>query len=96
MKTARPTVSKIQSAGSGIRPNVGYTERNQPKTRPMMSAPPLAVSLSGNPSDLNRQQPDETADEDAEAEEDDIRLAGWTLDVAECLARRAPRPACTR
>ena len=51
MKTARPTVSKIQRAGSGILPNVGYTERSQPKTRPMMSAPPLVVSVRGSRSD---------------------------------------------
>ena len=47
MKTARPIVSKTQSAGSGMRPKVGRTERSQPNTRPMMSAPPLAVRLIG-------------------------------------------------
>ena len=47
MKTARPMVSNTQSAGSGMRPKVGRTERNQPNTRPMMSAPPLAVRLKG-------------------------------------------------
>ena len=47
MKTARPIVSKTQSAGSGMRPKVGRTERSQPKTSPMMSAPPLAVRLIG-------------------------------------------------
>ena len=47
MKTARPTVSNTHSAGSGMRPKVGRTERSQPKTSPMMSAPPLAVRLRG-------------------------------------------------
>ena len=52
MNTARPMVSNTHSAGSGMRPNVGRTERSQPKTRPMMSAPPLAVSVSGTPATL--------------------------------------------
>jgi len=46
---ARPTVSKIQRAGSGIRPKVGRTERSHPKTSPRISAPPLAVRLRGTP-----------------------------------------------
>ena len=57
MKTARPIVSKTQSAGSGILPNVGRTERSQPKTRPMMSAPPLAVRLSGRPPTVTVRRP---------------------------------------
>ena len=85
MKTARPIVSKTQSAGSGIRPNVGRTERSQPKTSPMMSAPPLAVRLSGRPPTVTVRSADEAAEEDAEADEDDVRLARRALDVAERL-----------
>ena len=47
MNTARPIVSNTHSAGSGMRPNVGRTERSQPNTSPITSAPPLAVRLSG-------------------------------------------------
>ncbi len=57
MKTARPIVSKTQRAASGIRPNVGRTERSQPKTSPMMSAPPLAVRESGMPPTLTERSP---------------------------------------
>jgi hypothetical protein len=42
MKIHNPTVSKIQIAGSGIRPNSEYTERSQPNTSPMSKQPPLA------------------------------------------------------
>ena len=48
-----------------------------------MSAPPLVVSVSGTPSDRERQQPDQTADDNAQAEEHDVRFTRWTLDVAE-------------
>ena len=57
MNTARPIVSNTQSAGSGMRPKVGRTERSQPKTRPMMSAPPLAVRLSGTPPTVTDSRP---------------------------------------
>ena len=80
MNTARPTVSKIQRAGSGILPKVGYTERSQPNTRPMMSAPPLVVRVRGSPPTVSAQQADETADDNAQAEEHDVRLARWTLE----------------
>ena len=57
MKTARPTVSKTQSAGSGMRPNVGRTDRSHPNTSPMISEPPLAVRLSGKPPILTDSKP---------------------------------------
>ena len=63
-----------------------------------MSAPPLVVSVSGSPPTVERQQPDETADDNAQAEEHDVRLTGWTLDVAQRLSgalhvpRRAGEP----
>ena len=50
-------MSKTQSAGSGIRPNVGRIERSQPNTSPMMSAPPLAVRLSGKVAELSVSAP---------------------------------------
>jgi hypothetical protein len=50
-------VSKTHSAGSGMRPNVGLTERSQPKTSPMISAPPLAVSESGRSPTVNDSSP---------------------------------------
>ena len=49
MKTLKPTMSKTHIAASGMRPNAGNTERSQPNTSPMMSAPPLAVSVIGSP-----------------------------------------------
>ena len=88
MNTARPMVSKTQSAGSGMRPKVGRTERSHPKTRPMMSAPPLAVRLSGRPPIVDDQQAEQAAEEDAEADEDDVGLARRPLHVPE----RPPGP----
>ena len=67
----------------GVLPNVGCTERSQPNTRPMRSAPPLVVSVRGSPPIVERQQPDEAADDDAQAEEHDVRFTRWTLDVAQ-------------
>src|SRR5262249_12903757 len=40
MKTLRPTEFMNHTVGDGIRPNVGRTERSQPKTMPEISAPP--------------------------------------------------------
>ena len=85
MKTARPTVSNTQSAGSGMRPKVGRTERSQPKTSPMMSAPPLAVRLRGRSPTVRRERAQEAAHQDAEAHEHDVGLAGGPLHVAEGL-----------
>ena len=83
MKTARPMVSKTQSAGSGMRPNVGRTERSQPKTSPMMSAPPLAVSVSGTPATSTDSMPNKPADQHAEADKHDVGFARRTFEVAE-------------
>ena len=79
-------MSKTQSAGSGMRPKVGRTERSQPKTRPMTRAPPLAVRLRGRSPTLSVSAPDQAADQDAEADEDDVGLARGPLDVAESRA----------
>ena len=86
MNTARPMVSNTHSAGSGMRPNVGRTDRNQPKTRPMMSAPPLAVSVSGTPATLTDNMPNKPADQHAEADEHDVGFARRTFEVADRLA----------
>src|ERR1700739_3974098 len=40
MNTLRPTEFMNQTVDDGMRPNVGRTERSQPKNRPEMSAPP--------------------------------------------------------
>ena len=48
-----------------------------------MSAPPLVVSVSGSPPIVERHEPDEAADHDAQAEEHDVRFARGTLDVAD-------------
>jgi len=40
-----------------MRPNVGRTERSQPKTSPMISAPPLAVRLRGRPPTVTERRP---------------------------------------
>ena len=98
MKTASPTVSNTHSAASGMRPNVGRTERSQPKTSPMISAPPLAVRLRGRPPTVTVSSADEAAEQDAQADEDDVGLARGPLDVAERLPgaldvlRRADQP----
>ncbi len=55
-------MSNTQSAGSGMRPKVGRTERSQPKTSPMMSAPPLAVRLRGRSPDPEGERAHEPAD----------------------------------
>ena len=57
MKTQSPTVSKIQIAGSGMRPMSGLTERSHPNTSPMTRAPPLAVRVSGSPAIVIERRP---------------------------------------
>src|SRR5246127_3586676 len=47
MNTFRPTEFMNHTVGDGIRPNVGFTERSQPKNRPEISAPPEVDSVSG-------------------------------------------------
>src|SRR5690348_6005984 len=47
MKTLRPTEFMNHTVGDGIRPNVGRTERSQPKNRPEISAPPEVDKVSG-------------------------------------------------
>src|SRR4029077_9517024 len=47
MNTFRPTEFMNHTVDDGIRPNVGRTERNQPKNRPAISTPPEVDSVSG-------------------------------------------------
>src|SRR3954449_523883 len=47
MNTLRPTEFMNQTVGDGIRPNVGRTERSQPKNRPAINAPPEVDRVSG-------------------------------------------------
>src|SRR5690349_4918733 len=47
MKTLRPTEFMNQTVGEGIRPKVGFTDLNQPKTMPAINAPPEVDSVSG-------------------------------------------------
>ena len=52
MKVLSPTEFIIQSAGSGTRPKVRYTDRSHPKIRPAMSEPALVLRLMGIPPTL--------------------------------------------
>src|SRR5579872_6986859 len=52
MKMLRPTEFMNHTVGDGMRPNVGLTERSQPKNRPENSAPPAVDSVSGMPPTL--------------------------------------------
>ena len=49
MNTFRPTEFMNHTVDDGIRPNVGRTERNHPKTIPAIKAPPEVESVSGTP-----------------------------------------------
>ena len=70
-----------------MRPNVGRTARSQPNTSPMISAPPLAVSVIGTPADRHREQADQPADDDAEADEDHVGRDRRPVRVADLLRR---------
>ena len=52
-----PRLFKIHNDGSGIRPNVGRFERNQPNTNPAINAPPLVLKLMGTPPRCNVNAP---------------------------------------
>src|SRR5512135_664163 len=52
MKMLRPTEFMNHTVGEGIRPNVGRTERSQPKNRPENRAPPAVDNVSGMPPTL--------------------------------------------
>src|SRR5437762_2409334 len=52
INTLRPTEFMNHTVGDGMRPKVGRTERNQPKKRPEISAPPEVESVSGTPPTL--------------------------------------------
>src|ERR1700742_1351822 len=47
INTFRPTEFMNHTVGDGIRPNVGCTERSQPKNRPEISAPPEVDRVRG-------------------------------------------------
>src|SRR5262245_16475997 len=47
MKTLRPTEFMNHTVADGIRPNVGCTERSQPKNSPAIKAPPEVDSVKG-------------------------------------------------
>src|SRR5689334_2025284 len=52
MKMLRPTEFMNHTVGDGMRPNVGRTERSQPKNSPENSAPPAVDSVNGMPPTL--------------------------------------------
>src|ERR1700760_5167233 len=47
MNTFKPTEFMNHTVDDGIRPNVGFTERSQPKNRPEINAPPEVDGVSG-------------------------------------------------
>ena len=57
MNTFRPTEFMNHTVGDGIRPNIGRTERSQPKNRPAIKAPPEVESVSGTPPTLATSAP---------------------------------------
>ena len=76
-------MSNTHRAGSGMRPNVGRTDRSQPKTSPMIERAAARGEAERQAADGDGQQADEAADHDAEADEDHVGLARRPLDVAE-------------
>ena len=52
MNTFKPTEFMNHTVGVGIRPNVGRTERSQPKNSPEINAPPDVESVRGTPPTL--------------------------------------------
>ncbi|MNE40107.1 hypothetical protein D3C80_1340970 [compost metagenome] len=57
IKAARPTLSNIHKAGSGILPKTGVLECNQPKISPITSAPPLVVKVTETPNNVTESKP---------------------------------------
>ena len=57
MNTFKPTEFMNQTVGDGMCPNVGRTERSQPKKRPAIKAPPEVESVSGTPPTLATSAP---------------------------------------
>src|SRR6476660_9548488 len=47
MNTLRPTEFMNHTVGEGMRPNMGRTERSQPKNRPAINAPPEVDNVRG-------------------------------------------------
>src|SRR5215213_10258511 len=52
MNTFKPTEFMNQTVGDGMRPNIGRTERSQPKKSPAIKAPPDVDNVSGTPPTL--------------------------------------------
>src|SRR3954453_20351851 len=52
MNTFKPTEFLNHTVGDGIRPNVGRTQRSQPKNRPAINAPRDVDNVSGTPPTL--------------------------------------------
>src|SRR5689334_18051935 len=57
MNTFRPTEFMNHTVEEGIRPNVGRTERSQPKKMPEISAPPEVDNVRGTPPTFQTKAP---------------------------------------
>src|SRR6516165_1558196 len=57
INTFRPTEFINHTVDEGIRPKVGRTERNQPKKRPEINAPPVVDRVSGTLPILSTTEP---------------------------------------
>src|SRR5215203_734761 len=57
MNTFRPTEFMNQTVGDGMRPNIGRTERSQPKKSPEIKAPPEVERVSGTPPTFATSEP---------------------------------------
>ena len=69
MNTFKPTEFMNQTVGDGIRPNVGRTERSQPKKRPAINAPPEVDKRERHAADVGDERADQGADGDGGADE---------------------------
>ena len=94
MKTFNPTEFMNQSAGLGMRPNVGRMARYQPAMMPMMSAPPAVESVIGTPPRSDHDRADQRADRDRDADEGDVGDVGWPVEDAERFSAPQSYPPC--
>ncbi len=85
MKMFRPTEFMNHTVDDGIRPNVGWTDRNQPKTSPEISAPPEVDKRQRYIADLVDESPDQCADRDRSADEGDVGDIAWAVGNAKRL-----------
>ena len=79
-------MSKTQSAGSGMRPKVGRTERSHPNTKPHDQRASTGGEAEGQTANLNGQQADQPSHKNTEAHEYDVGFARRWLGVAEDFA----------